>query len=601
MDDRAYLALALCDALEQAEIPYCVVGDSRGYLEAIESDLDLVVSQEAFQKIPRLLARFCREQDVRLVQWIQHEQTAIYFVLVWTDTAGKPCYLALDVCSDYYRAGRRLLAADEILAGRRLELDGAGEPKGFYVPSPAVQFIYYLLKKIDKGNLEDHHGEYLSERWRQDPDRARVLLERFWLTGGNAQRLACAAESNDWSAVRGDLPALRRALHRAVPRSFASMLGELHRKVVRVLQPTGALVVFLGPDGSGKSSVIEQVLADLAPAFRKTYRFHLRPRALGSGNTTFARVTTPHASPPRGTLGSAAKLLYLALDHLVGYALVVRSLITRSTLVVFDRYYHDLLVDPGRYRHGGRLTLARWLARLVPRPDLWVLLDVPAEVAQARKAEVPAAESARQRRAYIELTARLANAIVIDAAQALPTVVADAEAAVLDVLERRVERRHATVQLFRNPVTTRLLLFFCRHKVPVLSKLLRVVFNSDIYCRIDSPIHMPHPYGIVIHSKAVIGKRVTIMQQVTIGGKNLDENAAPVIEDDVYIGAGARILGGVRIGRGATVGANAVVTRDVPPYVTVVGANRILDPDPPPLGRDVERAAPLAPSKAFGS
>ena len=48
------------------------------------------------------------------------------------------------------------------------------------------------------------------------------------------------------------------------------------------------------------------------------------------------------------------------------------------------------------------------------------------------------------------------------------------------------------------------------------------------------------------------------------------------IGDDVYIGAGARVLGDVRIGNGVVIGANAVVTRDIPPGVTVVGANRIV-------------------------
>jgi serine O-acetyltransferase len=87
---------------------------------------------------------------------------------------------------------------------------------------------------------------------------------------------------------------------------------------------------------------------------------------------------------------------------------------------------------------------------------------------------------------------------------------------------------------------------------------------------------MPHPYGIVIHPQAVIGHRVTVMQQVMIGGRDRDENIAPVIGDDVTIGAGARVLGDVRIGNGAVIGANAVVTRDIPPGATVVGANRIV-------------------------
>ena len=134
--------------------------------------------------------------------------------------------------------------------------------------------------------------------------------------------------------------------------------------------------------------------------------------------------------------------------------------------------------------------------------------------------------------------------------------------------------------MFTNPLGARLLLFFCRYNIPVLSRLVRILFNSDIFCRIRFPIHLPHPYGIVIHSKTVIGSGVTVMQQVTLGGKSPEEPDAPVIEDDVRIGAGAKILGRVRIGRGAIIGANAVVTRNVPTYATVVGANRILRAPP---------------------
>ena len=127
-----------------------------------------------------------------------------------------------------------------------------------------------------------------------------------------------------------------------------------------------------------------------------------------------------------------------------------------------------------------------------------------------------------------------------------------------------------------NPATARVLLFFCRHRIPLLSRMMRVLFNSDIYCEQPRDLLMPHPYGIVIHSAARLGERVTIMQQVTIGAKDPGENRAPTLGDDVYVGAGARILGGVRIGERSVIGANAVVTRDVPAGVVVVGANRIV-------------------------
>jgi serine O-acetyltransferase len=75
--------------------------------------------------------------------------------------------------------------------------------------------------------------------------------------------------------------------------------------------------------------------------------------------------------------------------------------------------------------------------------------------------------------------------------------------------------------------------------------------------------------GIVIHPEARIGERVLISHGVTIGGRG-GHPGVPVIDDDVRIGAGAAILGPVHVGRGALVGANAVVLHDVRPY-TVVG------------------------------
>jgi len=63
---------------------------------------------------------------------------------------------------------------------------------------------------------------------------------------------------------------------------------------------------------------------------------------------------------------------------------------------------------------------------------------------------------------------------------------------------------------------------------------------------------------------------VTISQHVTLGGRS-GQQEVPVIDDDVFIGAGAKVLGPVKVGKGAAIGANSVVLADVPPYSTVVG------------------------------
>ena len=88
--------------------------------------------------------------------------------------------------------------------------------------------------------------------------------------------------------------------------------------------------------------------------------------------------------------------------------------------------------------------------------------------------------------------------------------------------------------------------------------------------KIGGGLRIDHFGAIVIGPGVVIGKHCTIRQGVTIGNrKSLDD--MPVLGDDVNIGAGAKILGAVRIGNGAKIGANAVVLSDVPEDATAVG------------------------------
>lgn len=91
--------------------------------------------------------------------------------------------------------------------------------------------------------------------------------------------------------------------------------------------------------------------------------------------------------------------------------------------------------------------------------------------------------------------------------------------------------------------------------------------------------------GIFTSAGAKIGKGCTIFHQVTIGSNTLKDSknpGAPVIGDNVYIGAGAKIIGGIRIGNNVRIGANCVVTCDIPDNATVVlPAPRIIEREQP--------------------
>jgi serine O-acetyltransferase len=99
-----------------------------------------------------------------------------------------------------------------------------------------------------------------------------------------------------------------------------------------------------------------------------------------------------------------------------------------------------------------------------------------------------------------------------------------------------------------------------------------VVTGADIplNCTIDGGLLLPHPNGVVLHPSARIGPNCLIMQQVTIGGHGGREGV-PTLGGHVDIGAGAKLLGPIRIGNHARIGANAVVLTDVPDSCIAVG------------------------------
>jgi serine O-acetyltransferase len=100
------------------------------------------------------------------------------------------------------------------------------------------------------------------------------------------------------------------------------------------------------------------------------------------------------------------------------------------------------------------------------------------------------------------------------------------------------------------------------------------VFQVDINpaARIGKGIMLDHGTGVVIGETATVGDQVSIMQGVTLGGTGkADQDRHPKIGNGVLIGAGAIVLGNIRVGEGARVAAGSVVVKEVPPHVTVAG------------------------------
>lgn len=109
----------------------------------------------------------------------------------------------------------------------------------------------------------------------------------------------------------------------------------------------------------------------------------------------------------------------------------------------------------------------------------------------------------------------------------------------------------------------------------ILSQLARLLTGVEIHpaAKLGKRVFIDHGMGVVIGATAEVGDDCSIYHGATLGGvtQSFTGKRHPTLEADVIIGAGAQVLGPVVVGRGARVGSNAVVVKDVPAGVTVVG------------------------------
>ena len=344
-----------------------------------------------------------------------------------------------------------VLCLDTIEDPRGLGRDGF--PTALFTESgtmgapPGVQAAYLTAKRVRKGDLREQEWRRIGALARDDLDRYLEALDA--VVGANLARSLAGM------AVRGlppDPATLRRLQrlqllrrYRTPARAVTALALGARRELKRVTHPTGLLVLVAGPDGSGKSTLAD-ALPDLCQGmFRRETRLHWRPGILPRPGALLGREmadpTRPHARPPHGRSLSSALLLYYWLDFLVGGWLQTAPFRMRTGLVVLERGWWDLAVDPRRYRLDVSPQLVRALGAALPQPDLALVLESEPAVLRERKPELPEAELRRQAAAWRAALPSRARRAHLDAARPFHEVAGEARERILELLEARTLTR----------------------------------------------------------------------------------------------------------------------------------------------------------------
>ena len=427
-DPRAALLQGVFAAFNRHGITYCVTHGYTDLLSSTDSDVDLMVAHD---QLPAVRAALDELPDARLLQWMN--DGAVWAVLQGPGRPGKPALLQLHMSRSFELADQVFYMPEDVLASRRRRDD-------FWVPSPEIEFACICVNRAIKGKFRPEHLSQLADLFSQNPPRCERELREFFKPD-DADKLLAAARTADASLLPSPLPKpiAPPSLNNA-PKKMARFVGKMGRRVARWTKPqNGIHLVFLGPDGVGKSTVIDAVREAALPAFLRTDYQTFAPSLIPG--PLQPKKDTPHQLPPRSKPASYVKAAWWSVCYTAGYFATIRPAAARASLVLNHRYLLDAMVDPKRYRYAGPQWPLHLIWLVAPKPDLIFLLDAPAEVIQARKQEVAPEETARQREGYRGLVTGLKNARIVNTHRSLTEVTDEVLGAVFDLMAKRTAKQ----------------------------------------------------------------------------------------------------------------------------------------------------------------
>lgn len=417
------------DTFNEVGLDYCVQNGYEHMPESFPSDVDLFYRNASEQSLDAIV---CRAAENAHLQVIQKVAMGYHHFVYWlTPPLPEPRFqLELDFQSELS------LKAMPHYYYPNLFLDRKRCYHGFYVPSPADEIIYTILRRTVKQSFTDKHLMILRKAFFSDPIAIESSL-RAEVPDHLVDHIIALISSNRVDSFKIHYPVFFRYVcaqsrkNNTLSKCFSQWWYNFSRMLpLRFLYPAGMDIALLSPDGGGKSTILEALKNYGVTSFSGVERKYVRPglfQNIGQYKPHAKPEITdnpdPHGRKPDGLLKSWVRFLIYLIDFTLGYYLKVVPLKWQRKLIVFDRYYYDYYVDMYRYHYSLPTWVPRLFSFLIPRPTITFVLYASPEIIYHRKRELSLDETKRQCEAFKGVAEKIKGAVLIDVNRPIEDIV----------------------------------------------------------------------------------------------------------------------------------------------------------------------------------
>lgn len=403
---------ALFDLLNQ-NMKFLILRNHQGLPESNNAkDVDILIPSDIKPcKINSIIKEISDSLNASII-WVNELDYLSGFVLARQNENGQVIYAKLDFFYGLKWRGVEFINSSHLLSE-------CIQVKNYYIPAPGHEALIHLLNGALYGkSINKKYKHIIQVGCFEHSLQFKELLESSGLTCLNEEiRDLLAYDSPDTQPV--NILAFRRKYIKVlIKEQFSLSLIGHFLKSVRTEYVTrrkfGYLLSFSGPDGAGKSSIMESVLEffQLTGICKQEVAHHFLPAGIPplhrllkfNKKLTKQNYTQPYSEKPVGKISSVIRFIYYVLAFIFAKYRYLKPQFKRNEVVIFDRYYPDLIADPTRARLSlSRKILANVFPKVAASPDVALIFVAKPDILVERKGELSEAKAKQLVKEYKDI------------------------------------------------------------------------------------------------------------------------------------------------------------------------------------------------------